>query len=54
MTLFLLVQGYSFYLLMLLVSQPHAPHGAVMQYFFGGTVMYWLFVIFVVSTITMR
>ncbi len=54
LTMFLLVQGYSFYLLMVLVTQPNAPHGAVMQFFFGGTVMYWLFMIFVVSTITMR
>jgi ABC-2 type transport system permease protein len=54
LTLFLLVQGYAFYLFVELVNQPQAPHGAVMQYFFGGTMLYWLFVIFIVATITMR
>lgn len=54
MTLFALVQGYSFYLLMQLVSQPYAPHGAVLQLFFGGTLLYWLFLIVIVSLITMR
>ena len=54
LTLFLLVQGYSFYLCVELAGSPQAPHGAVMQYFFGGTFLYWLFVIFVVSAITMR
>lgn len=54
MTLFALVQGYSFYLLMELVSQPYAPHGAVMQLFFGGTLLYWLFLIVIASLITMR
>lgn len=54
LSLFLLAQGYSFYLFMELASQPFAPHGAVMQYFFGGTWLYWLSVIFVISTITMR
>lgn len=54
LTLFLLVQGYSFYLFMELINQPYAPHGAVMRYFFGGTFLYWLFVIFVTAVITMR
>lgn len=54
LTLFLLVQGYAFYLYVELVNRPDAPHGAVMQYFFGGTVLYWLFVVFVVSALTMR
>jgi ABC-2 type transport system permease protein len=54
LALFLVVQGYSFYLFLELISQPQAPHGAVMQYFFGGTFLYWLFVIVIVSTLTMR
>jgi len=54
LTLFLLVQGYSFYIYVQLVNRPDGPHGAVMQYFFGGTFLYWLFVIFIVSVITMR
>ena len=54
LTLFLLVQGYGFYLVVELLSQPRAPQGAVLQYFFGGTFIYWLFVIVVTSAITMR
>ncbi|MCA9672770.1 MAG: ABC transporter permease subunit [Myxococcales bacterium] len=54
LALFLLVQGYAFYLMVELLSQPMAPHGAPMQFFFGGTFIYWLFVIMVVSAITMR
>lgn len=54
LTLFLFVQGYAFYLYVELVNHPQAPAGDVMQFFFGGTFLYWLFVIFVVSTITMR
>jgi ABC-type transport system involved in multi-copper enzyme maturation permease subunit len=52
--LFLLVQGYSFYLLVEMLAQPVAPHGPVLQYFFGGTFLYWLFVILIVSVLTMR
>ncbi len=54
LTLFLLVQGYSFWLFVELLAGRDAPHGAAMQYFFGGTFLYWLFVMFLVSTITMR
>ncbi len=54
LTLFLLVQGYSFYLCVELVNRPDAPHRSVMQLFFGGTFLYWLFVIFIVTVITMR
>lgn len=54
LTVFLLVQGYSFYLYVQLMSQPGAPHGAAMQLFFGGSFLYWLFVIVIVSALTMR
>jgi ABC-2 type transport system permease protein len=54
LSLFLLVQGYSFYLLMLLLAQPDAPHGSPLQLFFGGTLLYWLFVIITISALTMR
>jgi ABC-2 type transport system permease protein len=52
--LFLLVQGYSFYILVELLAQPVAPHGPILHFFFGGTLQYWIFVILIVSTITMR
>lgn len=54
LTLFLLVQGYSFWIFTAFLSQPSAPHGAVLQYFLGGTFLYWMVLIFVVPAITMR
>jgi ABC-2 type transport system permease protein len=53
-TLFLLVEGYSFWLFTELLNGRDTPHGAVLQYFFGGTFLYWLFLMFLVSVITMR
>jgi ABC-2 type transport system permease protein len=53
-TLFLLVEGYSFWLFMALLNGQGAPHGAVLQYFFGGTFLYWLFLMFLVAVVTMR
>jgi ABC-2 type transport system permease protein len=52
--LFLAVEGYSFWLFLELLNGRETPHGAVMQYFFGGTFLYWLFVMFLVAVITMR
>lgn len=54
LALFLLVQGYGFYLVIELLNRPDAPHGGPMQVFFGGTFLYWLFLIVVVAAITMR
>ena len=53
-TLFLLVQGYSFWLFLSILNARPVQHGAVMQYFFGGTVLFWLFVMFLAAVITMR
>jgi ABC-2 type transport system permease protein len=53
-TLFLVATGYEFWLLTALLNGRDAPHGAVMQYFFGGTFLYWLFLMFIVSVIAMR
>jgi ABC-2 type transport system permease protein len=52
--LFLLVEGYSFWLFLELLNGRDTPHGAVMQYFFGGTFLYWLFLMFLVAVLTMR
>lgn len=54
LTLFLFVQGYGFYVFVGLLSRPDSPHGAVMQLFFGGTLIYWFFQIAIVSALTMR
>jgi ABC-type transport system involved in multi-copper enzyme maturation permease subunit len=52
--LFLLVQGWSFWLYVELLSSRDVPHGAVMRYFFGGTFLFWLFFMFVIAAVTMR
>jgi len=54
LTLFLLVQGYAFYVLLELCNHPKGPPGPVLNYFFGGSFFYWLFVIAVISLLTMR
>ena len=54
LTLFLVVEGYSFWLFLTLLNERPAPHGAVLQYFFGGTFLFWLFVMFLAAVITMR
>jgi ABC-2 type transport system permease protein len=53
LALFLLVQGGAFYLLLRLASHPQGPPGTLMQLFFGGTFLYWLFVVLVISVLTM-
>lgn len=39
---FLLFQGLGFWILLELLSQPMAPEGAPTQFFFGGTMLFWL------------
>jgi ABC-type transport system involved in multi-copper enzyme maturation permease subunit len=53
-TLFLLVEGYSFFIFLRVLNQTRTMHGAVLQYFFGGTFLFWLFVMFLAAVITMR
>jgi ABC-2 type transport system permease protein len=54
LTLFLLVEGYSFWLFLALLNAHPGRHGAVLQYFFGGTILFWLFIMFLAAVITMR
>lgn len=54
LALFVLVQGYGFFLLCQTLAKNQAATSAVLQYFFGGTFLYWLFLMFVVSLLTMR
>jgi ABC-2 type transport system permease protein len=54
LALFLIIQGYQFFVFVQFLSQPNAPHGAVLQFFFGGTFLYWMVFIEIVSLITMR
>lgn len=39
---FLLFNGFAFYTLLDLLSQPMAPEGAPTQLFFGGSILFWL------------
>lgn len=52
--LFLIVQGYGFFLLIEALARSQAPTSSVLQYFFGGTFLYWLFLLFLVALLTMR
>ena len=42
LTLFLALQGVVFWMFLRLLSSPDAPPGGVMEFFFGGTMMYWI------------
>lgn len=54
-TLFLLLQGWTFSLLLNVLNDPLAAPGPVMQYYFGGSFfIFWLPVIFLCSTLSMR
>lgn len=52
--LFLVVQGYSFWLLCQTLGATRGTTTAVLAYFFGGTFLYWLFLLFLVALLTMR
>lgn len=54
-TLFLLNQGWNFALLLRFLNDPLAAPGPVMQFYFGGSFfIFWLPVLFICSTISMR
>lgn len=52
---FLLVNGYTFWILLSALNDPRAQlNGAVMQIFFGGTFFFWLTVILIAAALSMR
>ena len=54
-TLFLLLQGWNFALLLRVLNDPLAAPGPVMQYYFGGSFfIFWLPVVFLSAAISMR
>ncbi len=53
-TLFLLLQGITFYLFALVLSSPQAGPGAVFSYFFGGTLLFWVSLLFLAAVVPMR
>lgn len=44
----------TFVLILSFLSDPYAPHGAAMQYLFGGTIFYFIMVVAVSAVISMR
>jgi ABC-2 type transport system permease protein len=54
LTAFLLMQGYIFYILVSFLNNPQTQAMTPLRLFFGGTVFFWLFLLFTVPVITMR
>jgi ABC-2 type transport system permease protein len=48
------MQGYIFYLIVSFLNNPQTPAMTPLRLFFGGTIFFWLFLLFVVPVITMR
>ena len=42
LALFLLLQGLVFWMFVQFLGRPDAPPGGVMEFFFGGTILYWI------------
>lgn len=53
-TLFLLINGFVFWLIVSYLTDPRAPIGAPMGLFFGQTVYFWLVLLFLTPVLTMR
>jgi ABC-2 type transport system permease protein len=54
LTAFLLMQGYIFYIIVSYLNNPMTRAMTPLRLFFGGTIFFWLFLLFVVPVITMR
>lgn len=54
MTAFLLMQGYVFYVIVSILNNPMTQAMTPLELFFGGSIFFWLFLLFVVPVITMR
>jgi len=54
LTAFLLMQGYIFYIIVSYLNNPMTQAMTPLRLFFGGTVFFWLFLLFVIPVITMR
>jgi len=51
---FLVLNGVIFYLILTILNTPSAPYGAVLKAFFGGTLYYWMYILFIAPALTMR
>ncbi len=54
LTAFLFVNGYVFYLIMAFLNDPRTQAMQPLKLIFGGTIFFWLYLLFVVPVITMR
>ncbi len=54
LTAFLFINGYVFYLIVAYLNDPRTQAMAPLRLIFGGTIFFWLFLLFVVPVITMR
>lgn len=54
LTCFLVVHGITFSALLGFLTDPRAPAGPPMQYFFGATFLFWLAMVFVGASLSMR
>lgn len=54
LTAFLLVNGWVFWIIMAFLNDPRSQAMQPMKLVFGGTIFFWLFLLFVVPVITMR
>jgi ABC-2 type transport system permease protein len=54
LTAFLFVNGYVFYLIVAFLNDPRTQAMAPLKLIFGGTIFFWLYLLFVVPVITMR
>lgn len=54
LTAFLFFNGYVFSLIVAFLNDPRSQAMAPLKLFFGGTIFFWLFLLFMVPVITMR
>ena len=54
LTLFLVVNGFVFWLILSFLTDPRSRIGAPLELFFGQTVFFWLVLLFVTPILTMR
>jgi ABC-2 type transport system permease protein len=54
LALFLALSGVVFWLFVRFLGRPDAPPGGVMEFFFGGTILYWIAMALLATVVPMR
>ena len=54
LALFLALQGLVFWMFVRFLAGPDAPPGGVMEFFFGGTILYWIALALLATVVPMR